>query len=256
MWTLYELSYSPWSEKARWALDHHRARYRRVGYVPIFGAIPLRLRARHIVGRTSVPTLLTESGAYVDSLVIARYVESRVAGTPRLFGSAVDARIEEWNARVEHMMSAGRGALIRRMVSNPEALRESLPPVFPAWLRAVGAPIAHFGAWFIARKYGRMSSAEAEIAVMVDFCQILRVALERRRSEGAGDVPTLLERFTFADIAAASAIQFFAPVADRYLALGPATRAACTIPELATEFADLVAWRDAIYARHRAPKSP
>ena len=34
---LYSLVYSPWSEKARWALDHHRIAYRRVRYEPVIG---------------------------------------------------------------------------------------------------------------------------------------------------------------------------------------------------------------------------
>lgn len=33
--------------------------------------------------------------------------------------------------------------------------------------------------------------------------------------------------------------------------LGPATRAVWTQPALAAEFADLLAWRDGLYAAHR-----
>jgi glutathione S-transferase len=57
--------------------------------------------------------------------------------------------------------------------------------------------------------------------------------------------------FSFADIAMATALQLTVPVADGYVALGPATRAAWADDALAAEFADLVAWRDALYARHR-----
>jgi glutathione S-transferase len=33
--------------------------------------------------------------------------------------------------------------------------------------------------------------------------------------------------------------------------VGPRTREAWTQPELAREFADVLAWRDAVYAKHR-----
>jgi glutathione S-transferase len=49
-------------------------------------------------------------------------------------------------------------------------------------------------------------------------------------------------------------LQAVAPVADRYIRLGPATRQVWSQPELAAEFADLIAWRDTLYERHRAKR--
>jgi glutathione S-transferase len=48
--------FSPWTEKARWALDHHGIRYRCEEYVPLAGEPWLRLRARRFHGRISVLT--------------------------------------------------------------------------------------------------------------------------------------------------------------------------------------------------------
>jgi glutathione S-transferase len=47
----------------------------------------------------------------------------------------------------------------------------------------------------------------------------------------------------------AATLQFVSP--PEQLALGPATRVACHHPQLAARFAELLAWRDALYARHR-----
>ena len=72
---------------------------------------------------------------------------------------------------------------------------------------------------------------------------MLRAALDGREH--------LLDAFSFADITMATSLQFILPVDDRYIALGPATRDAWTHPTLASEYADLLAWRDRLYARHR-----
>jgi glutathione S-transferase len=46
-------------------------------------------------------------------------------------------------------------------------------------------------------------------------------------------------------------MQGISPVDDRFVKLGPATRAAWTQAPLAAEYADLVAWRDKVYERQR-----
>ena len=44
--TLYGVGYSPWTERARWALDHHRIAYRYREHLPMLGEPMLRRRAR------------------------------------------------------------------------------------------------------------------------------------------------------------------------------------------------------------------
>lgn len=61
----------------------------------------------------------------------------------------------------------------------------------------------------------------------------------------------LLDAFTYADVAMAVVLQMVRPVPDRYMPLGPAVREVRTNEELARGFADLVEWRDRLYARHR-----
>jgi glutathione S-transferase len=77
---------------------------------------------------------------------------------------------------------------------------------------------------------------------------VLRPALEVVRKALAGRV-TLLESFSFADVAVAASLQVLVPRARA--PFGPGTRAVWENPALAREYEDLVAWRDEVYAKHR-----
>ena len=41
---LIGIGYSPWTEKARWALDHHGIDYRYSEHLILFGMLPLRIK--------------------------------------------------------------------------------------------------------------------------------------------------------------------------------------------------------------------
>jgi glutathione S-transferase len=77
----------------------------------------------------------------------------------------------------------------------------------------------------------------------------LRAALGGRR--------TLASDFSYADLTMAVVLQMVSPVEDRFIRLGEARRRVWTDDVLAREFADLVQWRDDLYAAHRAsPVAP
>lgn len=46
-------------------------------------------------------------------------------------------------------------------------------------------------------------------------------------------------------------LQFIQPVDERFIPLGPGRRKAWSHPALAERFADLLRWRDQLYAEHR-----
>ena len=62
----------------------------------------------------------------------------------------------------------------------------------------------------------------------------------------------MAKAISYADIAMATMLQGVLPVDNRYIPLGPATRAAWTREDLARDYPDLIQWRDGIYSRHRA----
>jgi glutathione S-transferase len=61
----------------------------------------------------------------------------------------------------------------------------------------------------------------------------------------------VLGEFSYADITMAVILHFVRPVGPDFLGMGKASRRCWSDEELATEYADLLAWRDSLYTRHR-----
>ncbi|MBI5518157.1 MAG: glutathione S-transferase [Deltaproteobacteria bacterium] len=246
MATLVGLTYSPWTEKARWALDHQRVPYRFVEYLPLVGEAALRLASRRFRGKVTVPMLLDGAEVHDDSYTIARYA-ARHGRSPEpggLFPAALDDEVSAWNARSDAMMAAGRALLLRRMAHDPLALQEAVPA--PRALRSRLEPVARLGTWYLTSKYAIADRDEAlDDRTLREGVKALTEALSRG-DHLAGD------GFTFADLAMCTAMQFVLPVDDRYIPLGPATRRCWTYSHLADEATAALAWRDRVYTRYRA----
>jgi glutathione S-transferase len=235
--TLLHLTYSPWSEKARWALDHHRIAYDRESYVPMLGEPMLRVRVRRLRGKVTVPVLFDGGAPLMDSFAIARWADRRGSGAT-LFPAGRDAEIERWNALGERLLAAGRAGSVERTLHDREALHEALPPGLRR-LGPAGAALAGVGARYILHKYRGAEDRSTMREVMGELRDALRGG------------PHLLGALSYADIAMAVSLQLVSPVSDEFLRIGPGYRRVCTDPELAGEFADVLSWRDAIYAKHR-----
>jgi len=240
---LISLSYSPWSERARWALDHHKVRYRRSEHLPMVGEPLLRLRARRLTGRVTVPLLMHDGAVITDSYDIARYAETVGSGEP-LFPTQHIAAIEAWNRTSDETLALARSIITFKTGASAEAKQEALPPFVPAALRRYAEPVAAMGVAFFVRKY-RLDASAVERATegIEKTLKSLREALSGR--------PTLFETFTFADIAMATVLQAVEPVDNQFIRLGPGTRACWTMPDLADRYRDLVEWRDGLYAEKR-----
>jgi glutathione S-transferase len=238
---VYGMSFSPYSEKARWALDHHRVAYEWHEHVPMIGERSLRKRAGGDGGKVSVPLAIDGDTVLRDSLSIAKHAERAGKGA-RLFAN--DAAVATWVARSDEALGAARVLLLARTLADREALRDSLPSWVPRPLRGLATPLAARATRFLARKYGADGvDHEAATAKLREGLAAMRRVVERR--------DTILDGFSYADIAMAVVLQMVSPVDDAYIQLGPARRRAWTEPTLASEFADLVAWRDAVYAKRR-----
>lgn len=233
---LFHLPYSPWSERARWALDHHRVVYAKRLHKPMVGEPALRLATRRPIGRVSVPTLIDGGRVFDDSFTIAEHAERIGRGAP-LFPAALHGEIRTWNAISEAALAAGRAASLRRALSSPSALEEGLEGVVPGPLRPYMRGVAKSAIIFLERKYHTEQAATRALSEGLDR---LRRALEVNGG-------TVLAQRTYADYTMAVVLQFVAPVANTHLAIGDGTRAVLGDPELAARYADLVAWRDALY---------
>ena len=171
------LPLSPWSERARWALDHHQLPYQKIIHAPFLG----ERRLRRLVGphkpRVTVPVLLVGDQVLSESWDIALYAEREGRGAP-LIPPERAAEIRGWNDRADEVMAVGRALVMGAMLASPEALDESLPPAVPGWLRPLLRPVTGYGSRWFARKYGlRLDQAPHDVDRGI-------VAVEQR---GGGD---------------------------------------------------------------------
>jgi glutathione S-transferase len=253
---LFSLSYSPWSEKARWALDHHAVDYREKQYEPIIGEPWMRIRQRKASGPVSVPALFDGKTRCTDSWAIALYAD-RVGSGARLFPEGETAAIQEIDDLSERGLRSGRALALERVLQSNKALTEMLPKP----MRGLGSPgraIAAFGIRRTLRKYGASALAssehEAELVAVLDE---MRARLGRGIS-GGSDLRYLVRgRLTYADISAAQVLHWILPVLPIYrcVRIGSANRVCFEHPTLSRTYHDLIAWRDALYARHRGSRT-
>ncbi|HEX8791774.1 MAG TPA: glutathione S-transferase [Polyangiaceae bacterium] len=251
MTELLGLPYSPWSEKARWALDARRVPYRARTYAPLLGEPMLRVKLRKWSGPVTVPVLTDDDGRAIgESADIARWADGRGDG-PALFPPELAHRVNDFVALSERGLAAGRGLSLARMLEDEEALGEMVPRALRKRLGRASTRIAAMGIRRTLRKYGAAAkdraSLERELASVLDE---LRAVLARAPE---GKPKTLLGRFTFADVAMAQVLAFVDPPPFG-LRIAPASRRAFTDPGMRERYADLLAWRDALYEAHR-PKA-
>lgn len=254
---------SPWSERARWALDHHQISHDTIAHVPMLG----ERRLRQLVARArapqekqgkpregqpsetkkpaTVPILITDGGVFCESWDIVVHADAVGRGT-RLIPVEHEAAIRAFTAAADAAQDAARALVVAALVRSPQALDETAPAFVPKALRPLLRPVAKNGTLWFARKY------QVDLDNTAPQQAALREALLAMRAALAKSQPYLLGAFSYADVVTALVLQAVQPVADRHMPIGPASRKNWTQPALATEFADLLAWRDTLYERHRA----
>lgn len=239
--TLYGLSQSPWTERARWALDHHGVAFTFHEHVPMLGEVLLRRKARS--KKASVPLLVDGADVVMGSFEIAKHAERIGRGAP-LFPRDKGAEIDHWVDVGERMLRLGRAWLFERLLASKAAQAEALPSFVPGGLRGALTPSASLAIRFLAKKYDVPADVGAEIEhTLRPLLQDVRAALER------GAYLLAPSGFSLADLAIASALHVVRP--HDAAKLGPATREAWTNEAVAADFGDLLAWRDTVYGKHR-----
>jgi glutathione S-transferase len=124
---LLGLPYSPWSERASWALDVRAIRYTHRRYQPLLGEPALRLKLRTWTGRVSVPVLTTDDGRVIaDSTEIGRWADRHGSG-PTLFPPGDDAVISRMVALADRGLAAGRARSLIQLMDDPAGTREMVP---------------------------------------------------------------------------------------------------------------------------------
>jgi glutathione S-transferase len=246
---LIGLPYSPWTEKARWALEVRGVPFAFRQYQPLLGEPELRLKLRRWTGGVSVP-LLTDPDGHVhgDSEAIARWADTQ-GGPPTLFPAKHESAIQDAIALSERALAAGRALSLAATLANEDALRELVPKALRKPLGPLAVGLGRAGVKRTLRKYGAAGvDAGVHAAELAAALAGLRAAIARAP---AGSSPrTLCGPFTFADIAAAQVLGFVSPPAFG-IRIGRASRESFTRRELLVPYADLIQWRDALYAAYR-----
>lgn len=245
---LVGIAYSPWTEKARWSLEHHRLPYTYREYTPFLDETWLRLRARKPFGPISVPTLLTRHGAVVGSYRIGQFADHAGRADAPLAPPAHRAAIDAWEARSDVALDAARSLAVRAIrVAPADARLETLPRWMPGPARELMAPAANVALTLLALKYGFAGrDAARDETVVADALEALRIGL--REAHGRYLVGGA---FSWADIAMAAVVNGVHPAPGGYVPIGEATRRVWTHAAVADRFRDLIEWRDELYARHR-----
>lgn len=241
---LVRLRFSPWSERAEWALDHHHLAYQIVEHEPFLGERRLRRLIGHAKPRATVPVLIDGDRVLTDSWDIALHAD-RVGDGSKLIPMDREAEIRRWNDLADETMNAGRALVLGSLIATPEGLDEGLPAQVPPAVRPYLRPVGRYVMRWFARKYGLQADRSEQ------YTSKVRAGLDALRAGLAKSSPYLLGSFSYADIVMATCLQGISPVANRYIPLGPGMRKVWTQEQLAIDFADLIVWRDRLYEQHR-----
>src|SRR5262249_38106198 len=123
---------SPWSERARWALDHHGITYRTLVHMPVIDERRLRRLAGNPAGRVTAPLPLDGDTVRRESWDIALYAD-RVGGASALIPAERADEVRRWVQLADDIAGEGRALVTAALLASPEALDETLPAEVPAW---------------------------------------------------------------------------------------------------------------------------
>lgn len=129
--TLVGESFSPWTKKARWALEQCGLSFNYTEYTPTISEPGLRWRMRQWSGSVSVPVLFVGPDVLRGSWKIAGHANQE-SGSHRL--GTMD-ELADWDTLSEAALSEGRTRVVRAVLANEAALAEALPPFIPGSLR-------------------------------------------------------------------------------------------------------------------------
>ena len=124
-------SFSPWTKKARWALEYCDIDYDYQEYTPTLSEPGLRWKLKQLTGSVSVPVLFMNGQVFRDSWEIAKHA-NKVAGDGPLGDME---KIAPWNDLSEAALAEGRTKVVRCILESDAALEESIPTFVPKLVR-------------------------------------------------------------------------------------------------------------------------
>jgi len=228
--TLYGESFSPWTKKARWALEYCGLIYNYKEYTPTLSEPRLRWQLRQFTGSVSVPLLFANKEVLRGSWEIANYANNKTDSN-RLGDMS---EIKFWNDLSEAALAEGRTRVVRGILNNDQALQEGLPSFVPNVLRR---PLR-----FIARD--AVKRLDKKYAHLLETGAIEKALIRTRESLHKSNSDYLLDGFSYADMTMAVVLEVIAPIAKVEPPLGPVTQEIWHDSVMTEKFQDLVEWRN------------
>ena len=239
---------SPWSERARWALDLSGVSYDTIVFTPLISNPYARWLSRNVNRKLTIPLAVSNEGKereiLQDSLEIAQYSNTkRLSDRKDLFPEDHLPQIIEWHELSENLLNILRVRANPRMKSSRELQLNNLPPIIPKMAKPLFLPLSRHALHYFEKKYPLHPA---------DHDKTLHEGLKKIRSTLSSSTSGyILDQFSFADITVAVIFQAISPGENKFVPIENATRECWKDPELTFEYGDLLEWRDTLYKKHR-----
>lgn len=243
----YSIGYSPWSERAAFAIDVSQVDVHYKNYAVYLDEISMRRKIKKWRGNISMPCLILPDGtSMMESVDIARWANQNRNSNTDLFPHEHEAEITTLVAQCEDVMQSGRVVNVHCLLQCEEALRTYLPK--PLRNTSPGLAFAKYASRRTLKKYGALERDPKHAAV--SFKEKLSV-LEARLS----DKDYLFDTLTFADIVLAQCVAFVKPASHDFVRMSRIAREKVwESSAISNDFDALVSWRDGLYERHRSKR--
>jgi glutathione S-transferase len=248
---LISLPGSPWSERASFAI-YVAGLSEEVKIVPYVDFVD-ELYLRYISGRwnfsqnVTVPVLRLADGSTInDSLDIAKWAAMKSNGKLKI---PDNDRLQHVVRVTESILSASRFRGFNRVRESGVFDAQDLPSPLRLLPDSFNRSIVRLLFGSLLRKHSDPTwTMESALAQMRSGLKELESILK----ESGGEYFEK-DEFSLADVIASSAMGFVAPLPNGHSRTGPNFGKCWVEPEVAEEFKDLVAWRDALYVARRGP---
>jgi glutathione S-transferase len=224
--TLLDMYASPWCERVRWTFKFKGVPFGKQTYQP--GPVDEE-KVKKLTGQAQVPVLLVNGKAIPDSSDILAWLETYESEPSLVPKSEKDrAQVTMW----EELMDGVLGPQARMLIIGH-------------LLRATDPELQKAGQYF-AQKCQYSTYAEEHAKVKVErVLNILKYALDGRQY-------LVGERFTLADVTAASMLLLVNPPPDELFLFPAAMRPMYTVPITQdVTYGPVFDWRDKVYRKHR-----
>lgn len=169
--TLWQLAISPYSEKARWALDHKRIPHRRRTPLPR-GHIPLAL---WLTGgeATTFPILQLEGRTIHDSTAIVAALEERYRERPLY---PADPEQRQRALELEDFFDEELGPHMRllpfhELINEPEMFAQVASEAVPGPLGRAKGLVGRYGRAYASLRFGALGGRPGYVWVEETFCR-------------------------------------------------------------------------------------